>query len=55
MVLNTQYLADRTAIKTQKQDLIRKNTWIENSKCIPHQYWVGDQVMWENHHANKYE
>jgi hypothetical protein len=26
MVLNTQYLADRTAIKTQKQDLIRKNT-----------------------------
>ncbi len=55
MVLNTQYLADRTAIKTQKQDLIRKNTWIENSKRIPHQYWVGDQVMWENHHANKYE
>jgi transposase InsO family protein len=55
MVLNTRYLADWTAIKTRKQDLIRKNTRIENSKRIPYQYRVGDQVMLENHRANKYE
>jgi hypothetical protein len=55
MVLNTRYLADWTAIKTRKQDLIRKNNRIENSKLIPYQYRVGDQVMLENHRANKYE
>jgi hypothetical protein len=55
MVLNTRYLADWTAIKTRKQDLIRKNNQIENSKRIPHQYRIGDQVMLENHRANKYE
>jgi co-chaperonin GroES (HSP10) len=35
--------------------LICKNNRIENSKRIPYQYRVGDQVMLENHHANKYE
>ena len=55
MVLNSRYLADWTAIKTHKQELIRKNNIIENSKRIPHQYRVGDQVMLENHRANKYE
>ena len=54
MLLNTQYLADWTAIKACKQQLIYKNNIIENSKHIPHQYKVGD-VMLENHHANKYE
>ena len=55
MILNTQYLADWTAIKAHKQQLIHKNNIIENSKRIPHQYKVGDMVMLENHHANKYE
>jgi hypothetical protein len=55
MILNTQYLADWTAIKTRKQDLIRKNNLIENAKRIPHRYQVGDQVMLEHHRANKYE
>ena len=55
MILNIQYLADWTAIKAHKQDLIRKNNRIENAKCIPYEYKVGDQVMLENHHANKYE
>ena len=55
MILNMQYLADWTAIKAHKQDLIRKNNRIENAKCIPYEYKVGDQVMLENHRANKYE
>ena len=53
MILNAQYLADWTAIKARKQQLIRKNNIIENSKCIPYQYKVGDMVMLENHRANK--
>ena len=55
MILNTQYLADWTAIKAHKQQLISKNNIIENSKCIPHQHKVGDKAMLENHRANKYE
>ena len=55
MILNMQYLADLTAIKAHKQQLICKNIIIENSKHIPHQYKVGDMVMLENHHANKHE
>jgi len=55
MILNTPYVADWTAIKARKQELIRKNNKIENSKRIPHQYRVGDKVMLENHCANKYE
>ena len=55
MVLNMQYLADWTAIKARKQQLIHENNIIENSKCIPHQYKVGNMVMLENHRANKYE
>ena len=55
MILNTQYLADWTVINAHKQQLIHKNNIIENSKCITHQYKVGDMVMLENHHANKYE
>ena len=42
-------------IKAHKQQLIHKNNIIENSKCIPHQYKVGDMVMLENHCTNKYE
>ena len=38
MILNMQYLADWTAIKAHKQELICKNNIIENSKCIPHHY-----------------
>ena len=55
MILNMQYLADWTVIKAHKQQLICKNNIIENSKCIPHQYKVGDKVMLENHRMNKYE
>ena len=55
MILNMQYLADWTAIKARKQQLICKNNIIENKKRIPHQYKVGDKVMLENHRANKYE
>ena len=55
MILNSQYLADWTAIKARKQQLIHKNNIIENSKCIPHQHKVGDMVILENHHTNKYE
>ena len=55
MILNMQYLADWTVIKAHKQQLICKNNIIENAKHIPHQYKVGDKVMLENHHVNKYE
>ena len=55
MILNMQYLADWNVIKARKQQLIRKNNIIKNSKRIPHQYKVGDMVMLENHRANKYK
>ena len=55
MILNMQYLADWTVIKACKQQLICKHSIIENSKRIPHQYKVGEKVMLENHHVNKYE
>ena len=55
MILNIQHKADWTAIKAQKQQLICKNNQIENSKCIPYTYRVGDLVMLEDHSANKYE
>ena len=55
MILNMQYLADWTVIKAHKQQLIRKNNIIKNLKHIPYQYKVGDMVMLETHHANKYE
>jgi hypothetical protein len=55
MVLNVQHLANWTAIKAHKQQIIRKNNQIENSKRIPYHYQVGDLVMLENHRANKYE
>jgi hypothetical protein len=55
MVLNVQHLTDWTAIKARKQQIIRKNNQIENSKRIPHHYQVGDLVMLENNRANKYE
>jgi transposase InsO family protein len=55
MILNIQHKADWTAIKARKQQLIRKNNQIENSKRIPYTYRVGDLVMLENHRANKYE
>ena len=55
MILNMQYLADWTVIKAHKQQLIHKNNIIKNLKRIPHQYKVGNMVMLENHHANKYE
>ena len=55
MILNMQYLADWTAIKARKQQLICKNNIIKNSKCIPYKYKVGDMVMLENHRADKYE
>ena len=55
MILNMQYLADWTAIKACKQQLIHKNNIIKISKCISHQYKVGDMVMLENYCAHKYE
>ena len=55
MILNMQSLADWTVIKARKQELIHKKNIIENSKCIPCQYKVGDKVMSENHCTNKYE
>jgi hypothetical protein len=48
MVLNVQHLTDWTAIKARKQQIIRKNNRIENSKRIPHHYQVGDLVMLKN-------
>ena len=41
MILNMQYLADWTAIKARKQQLICKNNIIENSMCIP------TSIRWE--------
>jgi hypothetical protein len=55
IVLNIQHLTDWTAIKAHKQQIIRKNNRIENSKRIPHHYQVRDLVMLENNRANKYE
>lgn len=55
MLLNTQFTANWTAIKARKQEIIRKNNILENLKRIPYRYRIGEQVMLENHRANKYE
>jgi hypothetical protein len=54
MVLNVQHLTDWTVIKAHKQQIIRKNNWIKNSKQICHHFQVGDLVMLKNNSANKY-
>ena len=44
-ILNTQFQADWNYIRERKQQLIRKNNQNENSKRIPHDYQIGDQVL----------
>jgi len=47
MVLPIQHEVDWTAIKTRKQELIRKNNIAENARRVAHEYQVGDKVMLE--------
>ena len=45
MLLPMKFVADWTRIQQSKQDQIHQSNVRENSKQIPHQYQVGDQVL----------
>ena len=44
-ILNIKFQADWHRIKQQKQNKIYKNNLQENSKRIPHEYKVGDNIL----------
>ena len=45
LIFNLQHKANWELIHQRKQALINKNNERENSKCTPHTYHIGDQVM----------
>ena len=55
MILNIQHQANWEMIKQRKQQIIKKNNLQENTKRIPHDYKVGDQVLLSKGTENKYE
>ena len=54
-MLNTKFIADWQAIKARKQQIAHKNNMRENSKCLIHQYKVGDQVLLDEDPKSKYD
>ena len=55
MIFNIQHQADWELIRQRKQELINKNNQRENSKRIPHEYRVEDQVLLRQRTENKME
>jgi len=54
-ILNLKFSANWQLIKENKQKLIHKNNQNENSKRIPHEYKVGDQVLVDEKPLSKYD
>ena len=44
-ILNVNFQADWEYLKLQKLKQIKHNNCRENTKCIPYQYAIGDEVM----------
>lgn len=55
MIFNIFHTANWEYIKQQKQKIINLNNTRENSKCIPHVYEIGNQVLLKRGTKNKYE
>ena len=55
MIFNIFHTANWEYIKQRKQKIINLNNARENSKCIPHVYQIGDQVLLKRGTENKYE
>ena len=53
-VLNIQFQANWKWIKDRKQQLIKQNNKRENSKRIPHQYRIGDEVLIKQDQNSKF-
>ena len=53
-VLNIQFHANWKLIKDRKQQLIKQNNKRENSKRIPHQYKIGDEVLIKQDQNSKF-
>ena len=53
-ILNIKFDANWNLIRRQKQRLIDKNNRIENAKRIPHQYHIGDKVLYKVDTLAKY-
>ena len=55
MMLNIFHTANWEYIKQRKKKIINLKNMKENSKCIPHVYQIGDQVLLKRGTENKYE
>ena len=53
-IFNIKFNADWNAIKQRKQQVINKNNSKENSKRIPHEYKVDDQVLYREIPKSKF-
>ncbi len=53
-MLNVKFEANGQLIKQRKQKRIHKDNLRENNKRIPHEYKVGDKVLYQNLTKSKY-
>ncbi len=53
-MLNVKFEANWQLIKQRKQRRIQQNNLKENNKRIPHEYKVGDKVLYQNLTKSKY-
>ena len=53
-ILNIKFEADWNLIRQRKQETIRRNNMRENSTRIPHQYQIGDQVLYKRDDLAKF-
>jgi hypothetical protein len=53
-ILNLKFEANWQNIKANKQRIIQRNNDRENAKRIPHEYNVGDKVLWKNELSRKF-
>ena len=53
-ILNTKFEANWKYIRERKQEIIRKNNIRENANRIPHEYKVGDKVLYKTGALDKF-
>jgi len=53
-MLNVKFQADWQLIKQRKQKIIQQNNQRENNRRIPHEYKVGDKVLYQTLTKSKY-